>query len=62
MQRNFLNLQDLQKVKENLTLALSMPIGKYNYAYVYDEFKMGCSTCTGSCTSCYGSCQGAMKG
>jgi len=62
MELKSFNLRDLLTAKEKLALALPKPITEHDYAYAYDEFRMGCSTCTGSCTSCYGSCQGAMKG
>ncbi|MDR0973027.1 MAG: hypothetical protein LBM61_03470 [Prevotellaceae bacterium] len=60
--KQVLDLQKLIVVKEELTLLLSKPIASYEGAYAYEDFQMGCSSCTGGCTSCYGSCSGAMKG
>jgi modification target Cys-rich repeat protein len=56
MKQNFFNLSDLLKAKENLTLALSLPISAYK---VFDEFQIGCTwSCKGTCD---GSCQGYVK-
>ena len=56
MQRENFNLNDLLQAKAMLTLALSMPINAYDYAY--NEFQMGCvSNCSGTCKGgCSESC------
>jgi hypothetical protein len=54
------NLNDLLKTKTNLVHALSQPINAWDNDF-YEDFQMGCMTCTAGCTSCYGSCQGATK-
>ncbi|NDV59106.1 hypothetical protein [Bacteroides sp. 519] len=62
MNQQLFNLEDITETKENLTLALSMPIYAYDDDSIQEKFQMGCSSCTGGCTSCYGSCQGAIQG